>query len=1228
MRRVYFPAIVAFSVFLFASLIARNERVENSSEPGIPIAEVPTDDSPGAEKGSDPQRNEAAGHTLEESKSPVEADATVTIAMSAEERAALVLRESFSNIASESPGFARNRLEELFSARKGDEVLLPTMPPLSGTITHNHVHETGARAFGVALADHADAQFSIVVGADGSIDGHLVQSGNLDAFAVNAENGQILLTSAKVSDIVCSWKSGKSALLGQVAVEDENAPAAGEVPQGVIPILNSRPSSAFVIYLDFDGEVVENTSWLGGQRIDAQPWGDDASIPGIFEVMAEDFRPYDVNVTTDRAVFDAAATNRRCMAIFTPTKDAAPSAGGVAYLNSFGSPVNYMCWVYNRGARNAGETGSHEVGHQLGLRHDGESVAAEEYYFGHTHAPTNVRWGAIMGASFGQRISHWSKGEYNDANRFEDDLAEIDDYLNYLPDDHADTNAGATVIPTNVSLSFSTGGFIGRTGEADRFRLNLNKAGTVTVNASPVNPTYTNLDIVLELLDAAGNVIQNSAPAGPFTGTITATNLPIGNYYIRVYGGGLGDTTWAENGYGDYCSLGPYTLNGTYPFLLIPEIPTGLTATDGTSTDNVFVNWNSAQDADAYLLFRSQIDDPATATQIADTTATSYTDTTALHNVIYHYWVRAYNVQGSSDFSVGDTGYRRLPPPSTPTSFNATDGVSTQWTRLTWAIANFAYEYEVYRNTVNSTSGGTLIATVPGSSTSYDDTTGTHGVVYYYYLRSRNPEAVSSFSSVNSGYRSVPPPATPGGVSATDGASPTSVTITWSSSALAAGYYVYRNSTNSSNGATSIGATNGALSFSDTGGIAGSVYYYFVRAYNEFGFSGFSSGDAGHRLAIPPVSPGGVDASKGDFPGNVRITWDATADTVDYQVFRNTENSTTGLELLASQPGRFFYDNTARAGRTYYYFIRSRNSVGVSPYSNGVVGFIGAEDDSDDAYENNDTLSRAWSLKADEGDWLSEDEGPGIVNDRDWYEVKTGFDVDRLDIIVSYDGNAPGFTVQLYDASGNPVAATSDGAGAKVISFDGALPSQSYFLSVEDIVSEGVSYDVLWMSLSADESGAMMDSSIGSNPVVKAGEGIVNSSGGGQTVSSLSRSRATRTGYFSSANRSAVADILQLRGTGGNRNFAVAYFESTGGSRDNVTAGAITGAETTDLIPLAEAEYSVHVRPLSRVRYRTGSIYLAMVSTSGNDPSVSDTNRFHVTKIKERKPRRGRRSRR
>jgi hypothetical protein len=94
-------------------------------------------------------------------------------------------------------------------------------------------------------------------------------------------------------------------------------------------------------------------------------------------------------------------------------------------------------------------------------------------------------------------------------------------------------------------------------------------------------------------------------------------------------------------------------------------------------------------------------------------------------------------------------------------------------------------------------------------------------------------------------------PRAPTGVSATDGTFTDKVRVSWTASITADSYSVYRNTSNSSAGATLLGSP-GASPYDDTSATAGTTYYYFVKACHAGSCSDFSTSDSGYRSAPPP----------------------------------------------------------------------------------------------------------------------------------------------------------------------------------------------------------------------------------------------------------------------------------------------------------------------------------------------------------------------------------------
>lgn len=342
--------------------------------------------------------------------------------------------------------------------------------------------------------------------------------------------------------------------------DGDETPDTGGATAVSVPVLNSYPSAAAVVYLDFDGEVVEGTAW--GSKITAEaPGYSDSIITTIWQVVSTDMEPFNINVTTEESVYLNAPPAKRIRCIITPSSEWSGSSGGIAYRGSFTWTGDTPCWVFsdnlNDQFKSIAETCSHEVGHTFGLTHDGRNTSS--YYAGHGYGETS--WSPIMGASFSGRITQWCKGEYSGATNNEDDLAIITSATNgfgYRNDDHNNHISGATAMPKNSSEQVTQTGVIERRGDVDVFSF-TSGSGSISIDIDPTISTYiTNLDIEAKLYDDKGKLLASANPATLLDANISTT-VEGGTYYLHVQATGYGT---ADTGYTDYASLGSYVING------------------------------------------------------------------------------------------------------------------------------------------------------------------------------------------------------------------------------------------------------------------------------------------------------------------------------------------------------------------------------------------------------------------------------------------------------------------------------------------------------------------------------------------------------------------------------------------------------------------------------------------------------------------------------------------
>jgi hypothetical protein len=389
-----------------------------------------------------------------------------------------------------------------------------------------------------------------------------------------SDEGQLMFVDVVDHDLDADGNPGPD----DVATPTGPAPTPLSVLPNGTPVHHSKPGAPWTIYLDFDGEAsFASTAWrLSTRSLSALTIDSDASnfnadegavISRIWGRVAEDWTPFDVDVTTERP---SSIGSTVLWSIITKRPSEAgmgPGVGGVSLFNAgympFGLETPTFTFWEPFGATNhstIADVITQENGHMFGLFHDGLSSATGpfEYYGGHGTGPTS--WGPVMGAPLARNVTQWSRGEYPGAINLgyggwplQDDIAIIAGKLGFRADDFANTIAGAR------PMAQPTMGVITSTADVDVFALPI--ANDVHIEITPFRAGELtdggNLDVAADILNAAGVVVATVDDVNETAASLTA-DLPSTPHFLRVR------PSFDPTNYTAYASLGGYTVSGTF----------------------------------------------------------------------------------------------------------------------------------------------------------------------------------------------------------------------------------------------------------------------------------------------------------------------------------------------------------------------------------------------------------------------------------------------------------------------------------------------------------------------------------------------------------------------------------------------------------------------------------------------------------------------------------------
>jgi PKD repeat protein len=368
----------------------------------------------------------------------------------------------------------------------------------------------------------------------------------------------------------------------------------------------SKPGASKTIYLSFDNARLEGTRWSRNSALVLPGFSLDLTQPGnaggehdrskqevfrilqIAGVVAEDFAPFDVNVTTKRPPPDTlvranAQDTQYGTTVHVYTERGMRCACDTvrAYIRSFGEQDEALKpilinshWLLNGDANVVAGAISYAIGHAMGLRRDTEIMFPDAPIQGYQLKFTES-WAPIMGDYRSATVRQFSKSEDLPATK---NLDESEDEIKVLvrnglpirPDDYGGDRFRAKDVPLTLDGAASTNqmieqhgatvqGIIERTLDADVFHI-VSDSGRIEASVTPSDyGPNANLELALTNSDGVPLVKVNplDSAGASLSHTVTA-----GSYYISVRGAGAGEATSNNSTYG---SLGGYKLSIAAP---------------------------------------------------------------------------------------------------------------------------------------------------------------------------------------------------------------------------------------------------------------------------------------------------------------------------------------------------------------------------------------------------------------------------------------------------------------------------------------------------------------------------------------------------------------------------------------------------------------------------------------------------------------------------------------
>jgi fibronectin type 3 domain-containing protein len=521
----------------------------------------------------------------------------------------------------------------------------------------------------------------------------------------------------------------------------------------------------------------------------------------------------------------------------------------------------------------------------------------------------------------------------------------------------------------------------------------------------------------------------------------------------------------------------------------------------------------------------------------------------------------------------------------TPTNFSASDSEHFDRIELSWNAVSGATLYAIYRSEPSSAFGAIQVGTA-SSGTSWADTTTMPGDTYTYFVQALGSNTASAFSSGDEGTRAEGPPISPTDLQISQNEHSDRIDISWQGGGTATAFEIFRSASDDFGAAVSFGETANH-NFSDTATTAGTIWFYWVRAKNEYGSADSTSASGSRKL----VAPGNFVATQGGDPDSVALSWDSVENFTHYEVQGGMSPDSVDM-ALGTTGETFFIHSPPNVLDMHYYQVRAVAATGPGDWSAVVSGYRTFEAPGDIFVSQNqydDRISLSW------------DNAQVPVRVAVAYEVwraLAGEPVENAQLLATVSG------LKYDDTSADP------GVG--------------YSYWVRGVDEEGGVYGGFTAAMNGARSlfpPHQPDQTIGLSAAGQGGDNIYNMTGVGQNVYKRQRRVRTERFYSRLQNDGLSPDSFRIISTRSDKYFTVRLDERFGSFR-NISASAALGAYRSDDLDVSDTRlYQMSVSPKRAAKKRRVRRTWYLWSVSTKDPEHQDRVKVSVKTPKPKKKR-------